>query len=262
MDEMNRRLRRRMVTRGGVSIDVEDGRSPNDWPLVSDVTVDMLKHSVHFPLEPRRVTWPGGEDTEKTGTVMDRSKAGVMRILNIVSLDCRLLASRERCPFLVHVEVAETGMEGSDARLYAAGAKGLGTTFEESMSMPVTQQEQKVEFEAPFPIYRIPSELLPKRRRLIKPHITAHDTAIGVKKAGEEASEANPQEASSPQYPSRGGSQSDGEGIYYHQEEASHYNANPYDVVRQQQYEQLYNQMQTQQQQAPQQHQKYITETS
>ena len=32
LKEMNRRLRRRMITRGDVSLDVEDNRGPNDWP--------------------------------------------------------------------------------------------------------------------------------------------------------------------------------------------------------------------------------------
>lgn len=48
--EMNRRLRRRMVTRGEISLDVEDNLGPYDWPQLSDVTIDRLKHSVHFPL--------------------------------------------------------------------------------------------------------------------------------------------------------------------------------------------------------------------
>ena len=50
--EMNRRLRRRMVTRGEISLDVEDGLGPYDWPQIGDVTLDTLKHSVHFPLIP------------------------------------------------------------------------------------------------------------------------------------------------------------------------------------------------------------------
>ena len=44
-----------------------------------------------------------------------------MRVLNIVASESRILASRERCPFLVQVELAETGLEGSDARLDAGG---------------------------------------------------------------------------------------------------------------------------------------------
>ena len=42
-----------MVTKGDVSMDVEDERGPNDWPHSEDVTTDMLKHSVHLPLEPK-----------------------------------------------------------------------------------------------------------------------------------------------------------------------------------------------------------------
>ena len=51
--EINRRIRRRMITRGDVSLDVEDHRGPNDWPLISDVTLDMLMHSVHLPVDPK-----------------------------------------------------------------------------------------------------------------------------------------------------------------------------------------------------------------
>lgn len=50
--EMNRRLRRRMVTRGEVSIDVEDNRGAFDWPDIKDLSVDMLQYSVHLPLLP------------------------------------------------------------------------------------------------------------------------------------------------------------------------------------------------------------------
>lgn len=53
MSEMNRRLRRRMVTKGDVSLDVEDNRGPNDWPHISDMHVDDIKYSVHFPLIPK-----------------------------------------------------------------------------------------------------------------------------------------------------------------------------------------------------------------
>jgi hypothetical protein len=53
LNEMNRRLRRRMVTRGDVSLDVEDHRGPSDWPHVLDITVDMLRYSVHLPVDPK-----------------------------------------------------------------------------------------------------------------------------------------------------------------------------------------------------------------
>jgi hypothetical protein len=51
--EMNRRLRRRMITRGDVSLDVEDKLGPDDWPLLSDIATDFLRHSVHLPLDPK-----------------------------------------------------------------------------------------------------------------------------------------------------------------------------------------------------------------
>lgn len=41
-----------MITRGDVSMDVEDGGGPHDWPPLSLITVDLLKYSVHFPMEP------------------------------------------------------------------------------------------------------------------------------------------------------------------------------------------------------------------
>lgn len=53
LKEMNRRIRRRMVTRGDVSLDVEDQLGPDDWPRVVDVSADMIKYSVHLPLDPK-----------------------------------------------------------------------------------------------------------------------------------------------------------------------------------------------------------------
>lgn len=51
--EMNRRLRRRMVTRGDVSLDVEDHRGPNDWPTITEISAGMLRYSVHLPVDPK-----------------------------------------------------------------------------------------------------------------------------------------------------------------------------------------------------------------
>jgi phosphatidylinositol 4-kinase A len=157
-----------MVTRGDISLDVDDNLEPHDWPHISDVSVDMLKYSVHLPLEPKKLVWPGGEYQESDTLHMaaDRSRAGVMRVLNVITSECRILSSRERCPYLVHVEVAETGMEGNDARLYASGAHDLGTTIGETLGM---QPNGKENFEGTaggfvfgkaLPMYKIPSELL------------------------------------------------------------------------------------------------------
>jgi hypothetical protein len=53
LKESNRRIRRRMVTRGDVSLDVEDHRGPDDWPQITDITTEMLRYSVHLPLDPK-----------------------------------------------------------------------------------------------------------------------------------------------------------------------------------------------------------------
>jgi len=36
-----------MVTRGDVSLDVEDNRGPYDWPQLTEITADLLQFSVH-----------------------------------------------------------------------------------------------------------------------------------------------------------------------------------------------------------------------
>jgi len=190
--ELNRRLRRRMLTKGDVSLDVEDNHSPHDWPTEMDLFTNnhlnddehdissQLQYSVHFPLEPQIPSWAGGDDSTTTTTDSDDStteKKGMVRVLNVVPTECRILASRERCPFLVQLEVVQTNMDGSDARLYApCGVNGVGTTVEEAMGIGLSskggtrvggsygygagggvQQQQQ---QRSFVPYRIPSELL------------------------------------------------------------------------------------------------------
>lgn len=116
--EMNRRVRRRMITQGRINLDVEDGCSPFDRPLLSDISMDMLRYSIHFPMQPKRGRWPCGESTSDTSLVSDNGSGGVVRVLNIIEPECRLLSSRERCPFLIRMEVLETGLEGNDPMLY------------------------------------------------------------------------------------------------------------------------------------------------
>mmetsp|Transcript_26680 Transcript_26680/g.39635 ORF Transcript_26680/g.39635 Transcript_26680/m.39635 type:complete len:742 (-) Transcript_26680:102-2327(-) len=180
-----------MLTKGDVSLDVEDNHSPHDWPTEMDLFTNnhlnddehdissQLQYSVHFPLEPQIPSWAGGDDSTTTTTDSDDStteKKGMVRVLNVVPTECRILASRERCPFLVQLEVVQTNMDGSDARLYApCGVNGVGTTVEEAMGIGlsskggtrvggsygygagggVQQQQQRS-----FVPYRIPSELL------------------------------------------------------------------------------------------------------
>ena len=128
--ELNRRIRRRMVTKGEMSLDLEDHYGPHGWPQVEELREDMLQHSVHFPLIPQDGEWPTGEP----GHVPSRDNPHVVRVLNVVVDESKLLSSRERCPFLVQLEVADTGLEGHDARLYTSGAN-VGSTIEEALSM-------------------------------------------------------------------------------------------------------------------------------
>merc|ERR1712176_513283 len=84
-----------------------------------------------------------------------------MRILNIVTPKCKILASRERCPFLVCCEISETGLySGSDARLYAgSGAGGVGATLEEAMGMATAGGNNLNNMDGGFAPYHIPPEL-------------------------------------------------------------------------------------------------------
>ena len=176
-----------------------------------------------------------------------------MRVLNIVTSECRLLSSRERCPYLVHLEVAETGLEGSDARLYASGAKGLGTTIEESLCMAASERlEVAVSVQdypqSDLPFYKIPTELLSTPAASSDQDDTA-STLNAARSVNEEflSREDGTEKDSIPQsgevrFPSRGGWQGD-DGIFYPPESADYLFPNHF--VREQQYEQLHQQMQS-----------------
>jgi len=230
LKEINRRIRRRMITRGDVSLDVEDHRGPDDWPLISDVTSDMLMYSVHLPVDPKQnKLWPGRAETSCI------QNEGAVRILNIVVEESRVLASRERCPYLVRVEVADTNLRGSDSRLYASGAPGLGATMEEALAMnarstsnAATTKHNKQEDE--YGNYRIPPELLaPASRNSKKPQSI-------TKKIKEVLVDAQPK-----QLP-RGGWQAN-ETVFYSHSPEDVYATNPYDAVRENEFEQLHHQM-------------------
>ncbi|KAL9180128.1 hypothetical protein ACHAXT_008098 [Thalassiosira profunda] len=137
LSELNRRLCRRMITQGRISIDVEDSvhASVPQWSEES-IREDMIKHSVHFPMEPQCVQWPGASDNSAAPSDFERPKKrnGVVRALRILPNDCRVLDSASRCPFLVRMEVAETGLDADDARLYASDVPGgVGLTIQESL---------------------------------------------------------------------------------------------------------------------------------
>jgi hypothetical protein len=235
--ELNRRIRRRMVTKGDVNLDVEDNRSPYDWPQMTDLTIEDIQYSVHLPLVPQAGKWPTGMEESIAGQQVDLSPTDVVRVLNIVVPESRLLSSRERCPFLVHFEVADTGLEGNDARLYASGAPSLGSTVEEALGMnrvtnSAAEQRRRHETADSQIPYQIPPELLDESQIMKRARTgqgVAMETNVGKKR----------------QFP-RGGWQSDDQ--YYHDtENAGYVYANPLDDGRQHEYEQLHRLMQSQQ---------------
>jgi len=226
LEEMNRRIRRRMVTRGDVSLDVEDNRGPYEWPQLNEISSDLLQFSVHLPLDPRQhAQWPGGDKKTKT------NKGGVVRVLNIVVDESRILSSRERCPFLLHVEVAETGLSGTDSRLYATGAPGLGATVAEALSLSANRAKEKRSNAA---TYQIPSELLESTAFPTEPESTA-----GCATTYHPSKEPDLV---------RGGHFSD-ESVFYAHNPDELWSSNGWDDVRQSEYEQLHEQLYVQQQQ-------------
>jgi Phosphatidylinositol 3- and 4-kinase len=145
---------------------------------------------------------------------------------------------------MVYVEVAETGLEGSDARLYASGSKGLGTTVEESLGIAkkkVVTSAKESYSDAAFPLYKIPAELLitPIETTVILKKTLQGRRRVSAKYNGNNDEMDNPQ-SGDVNFPSRGGYQSDE--YFTH---GDYINPNAYDETRQYQYEQLHQQMQS-----------------
>jgi len=218
-----------MITRGDVSLDVEDHRGPDDWPLVSDIASDMLMYSVHLPVDPKQNRiWPGGVP------ISDITNEGAVRVLNVVVEESRILASRERCPFLIRVEVADTNLRGNDSRLYASGALGIGATIEEALAMSGTCKSTVATNEANpqdhvFGNCRIPSELL-------APISCKPKMSRSVEVANESVADAQSKEMP------RGGWQAN-ETMFYSHNPEDVFSTNPYDRVRENEYHQLHQQM-------------------
>ena len=42
-----------MITKGDVSLDVEDSLGPGDWPKHTDISTGFLQYSVHLPWDPK-----------------------------------------------------------------------------------------------------------------------------------------------------------------------------------------------------------------
>ena len=226
-----------MITKGEVSLDVEDNLGAHDWPHLTDLALEDVEFSVHLPLVPQTGRWPtgNGDSIPISKQRVEPAPDEVVRVLNIVVPETRLLASRERCPFLIHVEVADSGLAGHDARLYAAGASPLGSTVEEALGLKTNGQHQRQRIESmPGQIpYEIPPELLeeqqtPKKAKIaLEPSDAGNDLNVGQKV----------------HFP-RGGWQADGQ-YYPDAGYGSYSSGDPYEEVRQQEYEQLHQQMQT-----------------
>jgi hypothetical protein len=139
----------------------------------------------------------------------------------------------------VHVEVAETDLNGNDSRLYASGAPGLGATVEEALSMSaaatsMTSAIQGHGLQQCHTPYQIPRELL-------VPGVKEDHTRNVVVDSSEEKENIAYSESSESL---RGGWQSN-ETIFYpsHPDPDDVLTSNPYEDIRQNQYEQLHQQM-------------------
>jgi phosphatidylinositol 4-kinase A len=146
--------------------------------------------------------------------------------------ECRILASRERCPYLVHVEVAETGLRGNDPRLYASGAPGLGATINEALAMSASAAGPKgsTSQEQVFAPYHIPSELL--------------ETSFSrkTKKANNLTTAQEDFRIDARMQMPRGGWQAN-ETAFYASNPDDVFVSNPYDTVRETEYQELHEQM-------------------
>lgn len=147
-----------------------------------------------------------------------------MRILNIVTRECRLLSSRERAPFLVVCEVLDTNLSGNDVRLYNVGADNVDATKEEvygSVHVPYSHgQSKEISTPASFPSTTLESKLKPNHMPF--PYTESQDLLQRTIDT-------------TLHYP-RGGWQNNGEDWY-------HDGTTPFDAIRQQQLEELHQQM-------------------
>lgn len=223
LEEMNRRLRRRMITKGMISLDVEDNLGPYDWPSITDLPLENIQYSIHLPLEPTATVWPKGAAEPNLHTNMHTSpllelktEHGVMRVVNIVSNKARVLASRERCPYLVHCEVVETGLEGRDARLYASNGSGFGCTIQEALGIAARTKQIEHTDHKSFATYMIPPEL--SQSTMLRVQTQAWSPIHNIQL--------------------RGGNQGD----YYSNHNDGY---NPYDLIREEELRQLHEQLQS-----------------
>lgn len=163
----------------------------------------------------------------------DDPNGGVVQVLNIVVSEARLLSSRERCPFLVRLEVADTGLEGSDARLYASEGPRMGLTVAEALCTRMPSNATDNVGQTSHDRCQVPFEL-------VGPTSTHSETNSPNQTLN---LNGNPTTGTGG-FP-RGGWQIEADGTDY-------MNAGPYHAVRENEYEQLHQHLQSSQgQQAP-----------
>lgn len=307
LHELNQRLCRRMISRGKISIDVENLEDDDEEGLRShpsfphtafghhaipsrwsegNIREDMIRHSVHFVMEPQCVRWPGGQCADSgitgggigSGSSMDggglisdfehpQKRNGVVRALRILPDQCRVLDSRERCPFLVRMEVAETGLDANDARLYAMDVDGVALTVEEALGSTRPYGNSilgdGVMVEGGFTPCEIPPELMGDGKPTY--HDASNSASRGMhydqKKDGSFTSAPaatsggastsspsrdpmaySPGNAEQKAVLSRGGYQGEDAGFYSASDMYGDYNT--YEMIREQHYEQVHNELQ------------------
>lgn len=227
-----------MASKGDISLDVEDYQEAHGWPHLTDLTTEDIQYSVHLPLNPQSGAWPSGSEVSPSEPNAATSSSGVVRVLNIVVQESRILASRERCPFLIHVEVVDTEIDGHDARLYAAGPSALGSTVEEAIRVNQMPYSCELRTQPSYTDgqmgYKIPPELL--QDQISFSRRPSHD-----KQADNRNVIMETHVGSAKTFP-RGGWQHDD---FFPDHMAGGYSdANVYEDIRQQQFEQLHQEMQ------------------
>jgi hypothetical protein len=136
--------------------------------------------------------------------------------------------------------VAETGLQGNDGRLYAAGVRGLGATVEEALAISVSSTSECSSGRPPQPgyaPYKIPSELIDvpiAGSHEMKSRSSSEATATPIATRNDDIDEVGSR------FP-RGGWQTD-ETVYYPSSTDFGF-PSPYDEVRQNEYEELHHQL-------------------
>jgi hypothetical protein len=158
--------------------------------------------------------WRGGINADHT---VDKHKK--VRVVNIVTNECRILSSRERCPFLVVCEVVDTNLSGNDVRIFASGSDNIGATVQEILGSLRSSQNYPNDFTPTM----IPHRLIESNSKTDDFSFPRQDHLVHLRQGHKKS------------FP-RGGWQSNGEDWY-------HDGYTPFDTIRQEQLEVLHSQL-------------------